>query len=162
MGCECPFRIYIPAIDSTTLIRITMMKSTPVTLSRGHRQISFTVGLKSNSFRSNKCQLPRVPIQSTSRCIGGNGRQCHYRTATRYPRWDVTIITSCCSNDSERPHRCCHVPNNFGSRRIFPLLHDGAMGCPQINPFLWGIWTHGPCLIHDSLDPVPLLMMRRT
>jgi len=28
-------------------------------------------------------------------------------------------LTSCCSTDSERPHRFCHLPNNFGSPRQF-------------------------------------------
>jgi len=31
------------------------------------------------------------------------------------------MITSCCSTGSERPHRCCHLPNNVGSRRIYPV-----------------------------------------
>ena len=26
--------------------------------------------------------------------------------------------------DSNRPHRCCHLANNFGSRRIFHILHN--------------------------------------
>jgi len=26
--------------------------------------------------------------------------------------------------DSDRSHCCCHLPNNFCSRRIFPMLHN--------------------------------------
>ena len=33
--------------------------------------------------------------------------------------------TSCHSTDSERLHHCCHLLNNFGSRWIFPILHNG-------------------------------------
>jgi len=37
----------------------------------------------------------------------------------------VNIVTSCRSTESERPHRCCHLPNkveNTTARRIFPAL----------------------------------------
>jgi len=37
--------------------------------------------------------------------------------------WVVIMSTDCYSNDSERPHRCCHLANNIGSRRIFSTLH---------------------------------------
>jgi len=34
----------------------------------------------------------------------------------------MTIIVAV--TDGESPHRCCRLPNNFGSRRIFPLEVD--------------------------------------
>jgi len=43
----------------------------------------------------------------------------------RCPQQCVCYLTSCYSADSKRPHRCCHQPNNFGSRQIFPILYDG-------------------------------------
>jgi len=43
--------------------------------------------------------------------------------------------TGCCSTDSERPHRCCHLPNNFGSLRIFLVLCNGSGDAHQIAPF---------------------------
>ena len=33
---------------------------------------------------------------------------------------NTTLTASCYSIDSDRLHRCCHLPNNFGSRRVFP------------------------------------------
>jgi len=45
-------------------------------------------------------------------------------------------ITSCCSSDCERPHRCCHLPNNFVSHQTFPILRrDMPLNCP----LLWGL-----------------------
>jgi len=59
--------------------------------------------------------------------------------------------TSCCSTDSERPQRCCHLWNNFGSRRICLILHTSSQSagrCPQNCPRL---------LIHGFLvTPEPL------
>jgi len=37
----------------------------------------------------------------------------------------IIIIISCCSTGSERPHRCCHLVNNFGSSQMFPIIHNG-------------------------------------
>jgi len=36
------------------------------------------------------------------------------------------ITTSCYSTGSKKPHRCCHLANNFGSRRIFSALQHGT------------------------------------
>jgi len=43
-------------------------------------------------------------------------------TAARKSAIIVLKVTICCGTDSERPHRCCNLPNKFGSRRIFPIL----------------------------------------
>jgi len=48
----------------------------------------------------------------------------------------VSILTSWRSTESDRPHRCCHLANNFGSRLIFPTLLNGPgrappQKCPQ-------------------------------
>jgi len=55
------------------------------------------------------------------------------------------LQTSCCSTDSERPHRCCHLPNETGSCRIFPILHNEP-GMPPLMAFPLG--KPGPDLIH--------------
>ena len=48
-------------------------------------------------------------------------------------------ITSCCGTETDRPHRCCHLENNFGSRHIFPiLLNRPRHACPKNCPFPWG------------------------
>jgi len=44
-------------------------------------------------------------------------------------------LTSCCSSDGERPHRCCHIVNNFDSRRIFPMLYNGPEDVTPKLPF---------------------------
>ena len=49
----------------------------------------------------------------------------------------ILFKTSCCSIDSERPHRCCHLANNFGSRRIFPISLGRDM-CPKLL-LPWGV-----------------------
>ena len=44
-------------------------------------------------------------------------------------------LTSHCSTDSERPHRCCHLPTkveNIDARRIFPIHYTARL------PILWG------------------------
>jgi len=35
-----------------------------------------------------------------------------------HARSHVAVQTRCCCTDSERPHRCRRLPNDFGSRRI--------------------------------------------
>jgi len=44
--------------------------------------------------------------------------------------------------DSNRPHRCCHLTNNFGSRRIFHILHNwrGDIRAPEYMV----TWSLGP------------------
>ena len=58
--------------------------------------------------------------------------------------------TSCCTTDSKRTHRCCHLPNNFDSCWILPILHNGPGDSPQ-PPHASG-WD--PCLhlIQGSLS----------
>ena len=60
-------------------------------------------------------------------------------------------ITSCCSTDSDRSHRCCHLANNFGSHRIFPILYGGPRNAPPKCPFPWG--EPGLHLVRGSLGP---------
>jgi len=68
---------------------------------------------------------------------------------------NINLILSCCSRDSERPHRCCLLANNFGSRRIFSILHSGPGDTPQKNPFLGdsdpppNTWFLGPTEVHS-------------
>jgi len=51
--------------------------------------------------------------------------------------------TSCCRTDSERPHRCCHLPNNFGL----------AM---RPRTFLYGVrMTLSGSLSHSQKIPAP-------
>jgi len=61
-------------------------------------------------------------------------------TAARKSAIIVLKVTSCCGTDSERPHRCCSLPNNFGSRRIFPILLNaiGREMSPKNCLFPWG------------------------
>ena len=55
-------------------------------------------------------------------------------SVARGPSWSAMPLfhgtepnpkTSCCSTNSEKSHCCCHLPNNFSSRRIFPIFHNG-------------------------------------
>ena len=39
-----------------------------------------------------------------------------------------------CSTNSERPRRCCHLQNNFGSCQIFPILQNGSGDATKIAP----------------------------
>ena len=59
-------------------------------------------------------------------------------------------LTSCCSTNSERPHRCFHVANNFCWHRISPQCFTigREMHRPIIAPFPGG---PGPHLAHGSL-----------
>ena len=60
-------------------------------------------------------------------------------------------MNSCCNTDSERPYRLCHLANNFDSRRIFRILHNGPGDALQNYPFPWLIGS-GPLLIHGILS----------
>ena len=63
------------------------------------------------------------------------------------------LTTSCCSTDSERLHRCCHLANNFGSCRIFHIkVHTSLWPekCPQNCAFSGG---SSPTQTHDFLGP---------
>jgi len=49
------------------------------------------------------------------------------------------LTPNCCSTDSDRPHRCCHLPNNFDSQRILPILYNApgdALPAKKIAPSL--------------------------
>jgi len=59
---------------------------------------------------------------------------------------DCSCITSCCSIDSERPHRCCHLTN-----KGIPYTLQWAGRCPQNCPF--PSEDAGPHLMHGSLAP---------
>jgi len=65
----------------------------------------------------------------------GNNRT-HLVLSTRC----VLITSSCCSTDSERPYRCCHchLPNKFGSRPIFHMLHNKPGDAPPQLALFWG------------------------
>ena len=69
--------------------------------------------------------------------------------------WIPTAITaSRCSTDSKRPHRCCHLSNNFGSCWIFHILYHWWR--PQNCHFALG--DPSPHLIiYDFLGPSPHL-----
>ena len=69
-------------------------------------------------------------------------------TMTR--RYDSELVPN--STDSERPHCCCHLANNFGPRREFPILHTGPRNTSQncqfprrvskLPPNAWGFLVH--------------------
>ena len=52
----------------------------------------------------------------------------------------------CCSTDSDRPHRCCHPANSFGSCRIFPILHNCQWARRCLPNCLGGISWPTDCL----------------
>jgi len=60
----------------------------------------------------------------------------------------IVIKTSCCSSDSERLHRCCHLANNFDPRQIFPILHNRLGDAPKLpffeDPSPPETWFFGP------------------
>ena len=67
----------------------------------------------------------------------------------------IRMITNCCSIDSEMTHRCCHLSNNFVSRRIFYVLHSGPgdatqkLPLPVENKRPHLIWFSGPGRVHN-------------
>jgi len=68
-----------------------------------------------------------------------NRHNCNWNTTMHgqvdsFLQIDVSIITSCCSTDNDRPHRCYHLANKYGSRRIFRILFNGPRHAPKIAP----------------------------
>ena len=59
---------------------------------------------------------------------GMDRKEC-YRLMHSYRKFLATPL--CRSTDSERPHRCCHLPNNFGSRRILPIFYHVPIDPPN-------------------------------
>ena len=56
--------------------------------------------------------------------------------------------TTCCSNQSERWHRCCNLPNNF-SRPSYYLYNAMDRGCPpEIAPSPPYTWFPEPTRVH--------------
>jgi len=41
---------------------------------------------------------------------------------------------NCNNTESKRLHCCCHLPNNFDSHQIFPVLHNGMRHALKIAP----------------------------
>jgi len=62
----------------------------------------------------------------------------------------VHIKTNFCSNDSERPHRCCHLPNNLVSHGILSILYNGLGVPPKLPPSLG---DPGPQISSSSVAP---------
>jgi len=48
-----------------------------------------------------------------------------------------TYKTDCYSTESERPHHCCLLANNFGSCQVFLIPHNGPEDAPKL-PFTVG------------------------
>jgi len=76
----------------------------------------------------------------------------------------------------ERPHCCCHLPNNFGSFQILPILRSrpgdasppkknccfpwGGSGPPPNTWFLGPIWVHNPnSILTGSADLAQLIVV---
>ena len=87
----------------------------------------------------------RLPVPADRRHLSVQTQVCE-RMAVGRPDWrhsrlvlqsSRSVSTSCrCSTDSGRPHRCCHLPNNIGARRIILVFHNGRdpnMHAPQKN-----------------------------
>ena len=50
-------------------------------------------------------------------------------------------VAAVLTTDNDRPHRCCHLANNFGSRRIISYTSQWARDAPKM-PFLPGDQDH--------------------
>jgi len=82
---------------------------------------------------------------------------CDQQTRVDRALYMCGILTSCCSTDSERPHQCCHLPNNLVSSALagYSLYSQWAGKFPQNWAFLW---EYGPQLatwFHDyTISPL--------
>ena len=52
-------------------------------------------------------------------------------TAVRNYTLLLSVQTSCCSTDTEKPHRGCHLSNNFWSTLDIPCTSQWARSCPS-------------------------------
>jgi len=75
------------------------------------------------SILGNICRRRRLPHHVTFLSLHSRDQR---KPTFCYIIIPTHLATSCCSTDSERPHRCRHLPNYFVSRRTFPVLHIGS------------------------------------
>jgi len=74
--------------------------------------ISWTM-CKQSAPRSRQITAPTAHHSIfTGRMLSPN-QQCQSTEGTDINTPHHTSTTSCCSTDSERPHRCCHLANNW-------------------------------------------------
>jgi len=94
-----------------------------------------------------RTSMPRIPIDCRLLVARYDFLLVSYNDLRfRWKRcWVIRKRISCSSTDSEQQHRCRHLPNNFGSRQIFPLLHNGPPLFPETIPSHGGSGSH---LIH--------------
>ena len=81
-----------------------------------------------HAFRAHPSPQPKQHLDRFSRFCRAHGRVqqtdrlTDHATSVAIGRIFVLhircglMITRCCSTDSEGPHRCCHLPNDFDSR----------------------------------------------
>jgi len=53
-----------------------------------------------------------------------------------------TFSTTCWTTDSNKPHRHCHLANNFGLCQTFHIFHNGPGGAPENCLFPWQVLAH--------------------
>jgi len=117
------------------------------------------------------CKQPAINIATSIRAL------CHAISVLHIHTYTCKISNNG-STDNKRPHHCCHLPNNFGSCRIYPRyftmrrremspklpcslenldsspagIHtsDGTSFCLAVfvRQWLWSTHTHGD---HDTL-----------
>jgi len=98
---------------------------------------------------------PKLQRDRSSRVC--RAHSCDQQTRVDRALYMCRILTSCCSTDSERPHQCCHLPNNLVSSALagYSLYSQWAGKFPRNWAFLW---EYGPQLatwFHDyTISPL--------
>ena len=103
------------------------------------------------SRRTNQKRNASHPVYTMGESIKNDTAAVFLQLANKHydSTYIHTYIISCCSTESERPHRCCRLPNKFSSHQIIVYTAQLACRCPNKQcPFPLGhpdpTWIHGP------------------
>jgi len=104
---------------------------------------------------------------TTARVAGGlsakgasrEHRRCNHCRKIMAKPLVITIIRSCCNTDSEQLHHCCHLTNNFGLCRTFPVVLNEPGHVPPKLPVLLG--GGGSCLTDRQTHRQPNISNNR-
>jgi len=60
--------------------------------------------------------------------------------AEKFLRIITTMIKTCCSNDGERPHRCCRLPNKVENIDLIPYILNTLQWAGRCTPPKCPFW----------------------
>jgi len=97
-------------------------------------RLTTKTGISSGTLRSvieYGLPVPFLHEHKLSYRLNSSGRLYQEGKAIIVANWS-TVLTSCCSIDSTRPHRCCHLPSKVENVYRTPDVPYGYHGPPKL------------------------------